>query len=137
MQKCGGKGSSDDNPFQINFGDLEVVRTDLSLLTVSGMDHGKMFVGDFTDISNKDIDVVVSNSSAYVDGMYRPHVGTVMLFVQMTSSKIRFATTTGVTIHSPGQLETYGTGSTVSLTSIAENEWVLGGDVLPLPEIVV
>lgn len=131
-QKC----TADDNPFQISFGDLEVVHTDASGFSVSGNDHGKMYVCNHVNETNRTIDIVVTPPMAYLDGHSQIQVGTIILFVQNSDSKLNFINENGVNIISPGLLESYTKGSTVTLVSVAGNEWVLGGDVKPLPEII-
>lgn len=128
--------SADDNPFEISFGDLEVIHTSAAGLNITGLDHGKMYICNHTNATDDPVDIVVGLSTAYVDGHSQKHVGTIVLLVQNTDSKLQLINENGVNIISPGLLESYTKGSTITLVSISENQWVLGGDVKPLPEII-
>lgn len=133
-KKCKTKNPN-RNPMQINLGDLEIVRTDEAGIMITAASHCKHIICEFSNAANQDINIVVGASNVYVDGSVKPHTGTIVLLTQYTDSRLVLQAEPGVSIVSPGLLESYGKGSTITLVSISEYEWVLGGDVDPNPII--
>lgn len=117
--------------------ELEIVDISTRTIKVNGNNHAKWYrmlhSNPDTNIINE---VLVGSSVANDLGYTTVAKGTCIIFSQETANTLHFKPDKGITIISPGQLRAYGKGSTVTLISLEEDKWILGGDVKPSEVIV-
>lgn len=125
------------DPLGVRTRNLTVVEYPDSGIDITADNHAFLYRMQYINPDSRiPIVVNVGDSVSMASGTPEVQKASCIIFTQESDNPLLFEPREGITIITPGKLTAYGKGSTVTLISLDEKVWVLGGDVEPSDVVV-